>query len=239
MSEAAGNMQRFIVRGIAVLGLVLLTTSPVPSYAAATEDAGDTTPRIAGCRIGFEGTFKVGYWTPVWVNVSGGSAAAKLTVAVTTLDNDGVDVTTSAAAAPAGPTLLYVRVGRLGSSVRVKLLGDDGQILDRVELPSPRSMERGTHFVALPSTGQLIVQVGPAKLGLGDVLEDQEAADGSIQSGFAQIRDVASLPTDWFGYEAVDVLVLTTGDVDFCRGLPPTAGGLPPSDDGWSSAADW
>jgi hypothetical protein len=138
---------------------------------------------------------------------------------VTTSDSDGVDVTISAAAESGGPTLLYTRVGRLGSAVQVKLVAEDGRVLDRAELSAQRRQEGGSRYVALPSTGQLVVQIGPAALGLADALADQEAADGSVTSGVVQIVDIESLPIDWFGYEAVDILVLTTGDVAFCERL--------------------
>ncbi|MEX2093882.1 MAG: hypothetical protein WD971_14445, partial [Pirellulales bacterium] len=207
-------MHTVTARGTFALGLLAWAFWTAPTWAADVES-----PRIAQCRIGFDGTFKVGHWTPVWVTTTGNLAAAKATIEATTADSDGVAVTVSVAAESGGPTLLYTRIGRLGSAVQVKLVDEDGLVLDRIELSAQRGQEGGARYIALPSIGELILQVGSGSLGLNEVLTDQEATDGSLTSGFVQVTDVESLPTDWFGYEAVDVLVLTTSDLAFCERL--------------------
>ena len=53
--------------------------------------------RIKDCRVGFAGAYKVGHWTPVWVDVVGAAALADAQVEVTVNDSDGVPVTVSAA----------------------------------------------------------------------------------------------------------------------------------------------
>jgi hypothetical protein len=197
-----------------VFGMLVPVAKAAPAWAAE-----DMVPRIADCRIGFDGTFKVGHWTPVWVKVSGDTMAAKTSIELTTIDSDGVEVTVSTAAGSDGPTLLTTRVGRLGSAVQLKLVAEDGHLLDRAELSARRGQEGGARYVALLATGQLVVQIGPGALGLAEVLAEQEADDGTTASGFVQLTDVDALPTDWFGYDGVDVLVLTTSDVAFCERL--------------------
>lgn len=207
-------MHSFNTRLATLLALVLLASAPAR---AAKLDADP--PRIAGCRIGFDGSFKVGHWTPVWVDVAGKVAAARPHVEVATVDSDGVEVTVSSGDTSIGPTLLYTRVGRLGSGVTVKLVGDDGRVLDRLELNSTDANQTDTRYAALPATGQLIVQIGPADLDISHVLDAPEATDGSVAGAAVELTDVESLPTDWFGYEGVDVLVLTTSDAAFCERL--------------------
>ena len=55
------------------------------------------------------------------------------------------------------------------------------------------------------------------------MLAEAQSDDGPRESAVAQITDVESLPTDWFGYEGVNVLVLATGDVAFCERLATDA----------------
>jgi hypothetical protein len=195
------------------LGLTVLAMTAAPTCAVEP-----TPPQIDECRIGFDGTYKVGHWTPVWVKVSGDESATNSIVEVTAIDSDGVDVTILAPAAPTGETLLYTRVGRLASSVQIRLRAADGRLLDRAEI-SPQSQNGQSRSVALPATGQLVVQIGPATLGIESLIDDQEAFDGALVGDAVQLVDVESLPTDWFGYDAVDVLVLTTNDVAFCERL--------------------
>ncbi len=211
-------MQTVTARGTFVLGLLAWAFWTAPTWAADAES-----PSIAECRIGFDGTFKVGHWTPVLVTTTGDVAKTNPTIEVTTADSDGVAVTVSAAAASGGPTLLYTRIGRLESAVQVKLVDESGRVLNRIELSAPRGQEGGARYIALPSTGELLLQLGAGSLGLDEVLADQEAVDSSLTSNFVQVTDVDSLPTDWFGYEAVDVLVLTTSDVAFCERLAADA----------------
>jgi hypothetical protein len=181
--------------------------------------ADESAPRIAECRVGFDGTLKVGHWTPVWVDVTGALRDASANIELTTFDSDGVDITVSAVAQTAESTLLYTRLGRLGSGMRVRLVADDGKTIDQVEIV-PASLQTGSAgFTSLPSTGSLVLQLGPGELGLAGVLADPSASDGAAVGAAVQIVDVEALPTEWFGYDAVDVLVLSTSDVDFCTQL--------------------
>ena len=193
---------------------------------AAVRAADDARPHIADCRIGFDGMFKVGHWTPIWVATAGDVSSTKLTIEVTTPDNDGVEVTTAAPVVTSGssaeglwPTQLYIRAGRLGGTVTVKLVSEDHRVLDRRELSARTNQGEGSQFVPLPSTGEMVIQLGQRSIGLDEALFDEESEDAASTRRVAQIADVEALPTDWFGYDGIDVLVLTTGDSAFCTRL--------------------
>lgn len=201
-------MQPLRRRTASLLSVICLAAFATRSLAA---DA-SASPTIADCSIGFSGTFKVGHWTPVEVVVEGDPAATKSTIEAIALDSDGVEVTTSTAAV-SGKNVLYTRVGRFGSSVRVRLLVGGGRVLDRAELATAGP------FAPLPATGELLVQIGPGDLDIEKLIDRRDVGDGRAASAAVQIVDVESLPIDWFGYEAVDVLVLSTGDSAFCERL--------------------
>jgi hypothetical protein len=182
---------------------------------AAETTTGDT-PRIGDCRIGFADQFKVGFWTPIWVDVSGAPADAQLSIEVTTNDSDGVATTVSSPRA-SDSTLLYAKMGRIGSPIRIALESGN-EVLDRRELAT-RIRPDSTHVVSLPSTSELIMQIGAESAGLPEAFPERESSDGTPARRVVRVDRVDRLPTEWYGYEGVDVLVLMTGDVEMCRQL--------------------
>jgi len=200
------------------LGTLLLTLFAAAPLESGVFAAADSGPAITECRVGLDGTLKVGHWTPVWVEVAVGTAA-KARIELTAIDSDGVEVTVAREVASAGPNLLYTRVGRLGSSLRLRLLDAEGNIFDRTELAPVNQVDGGGRFTALPSTGTLVLQIGPGDLGLQTVIADPSTSDTATVGVAAQIVDVDALPTDWFGYDAVDVIVIATSEVSFCERL--------------------
>lgn len=208
---------------LATLAVLVLDGACAPATA---DEPADASPRIAECRIGFDGVFKVGHWTPVAVAVSGDAAGAALAVEVTAADNDGVPVTVSAPVPNSAKPVDGIRqvrlsnmVGRVGGSVTAKLVSEDGRVVDRRQLSTALSRQSGPKFAPLPASGELVLQIGPGSLGLADEFAEQDEPAGGTVRRFVQLEDVDALPTDWFGYDAVDVVVLTTGDVDFCQRL--------------------
>ncbi len=199
--------------------ILLVSGVAVLLCAPSTHAAEDSAPRLADCHVGFDGLFKVGHWTPIWVTTGGDVSSSKLTIEVTTPDSDGVLVTTAEPVVDSRPTLVYVRAGRLGGAVTVRLLSDDHRVLDRTKLSTDSSRGGGSRFRPLPSTGELVVQLGGSSVGLDEALIDEELDDAAATRGVVTVADVDALPTDWFGYDGVDVLVLTTNDAAFCARL--------------------
>ena len=63
-----------------------------PPLAADARAAGGSGPSILGMRVGFNGRYKAGAWTPVEVAVQGGAEDCRVRLMVSAPDSDGVDV---------------------------------------------------------------------------------------------------------------------------------------------------
>jgi hypothetical protein len=216
---------------LVMLCLLLARGAVASAMPEAGRQASGEGAKITGCRIGFDDHFKVGFWTPIWVDVSDAPSASKLSIEVATCDSDGVATTTTVpmtsgedrSASPSGSsdavatTLLYIKVGRLGSAIHVALLDGD-KTLDRRDIQS-QVFADSSHAASLRATSELVLQLGSATVGLRDALPDRDSSQGSITRHVLEVNRVDGLPTEWYGYEGVDVLVLTTADVEFCRQL--------------------
>jgi hypothetical protein len=197
----------------AILAAVIAFFCGASALAAGQPEEG---PRIASCHVGFDDHFKVGFWTPIWVNVAGAPHDAQLSIEVTTSDSDGVAMTVSAPCTGES-TLIYTMVGRIGSPIRVALLSG-GEVLDRHELSSGIQPD-GTQVSPLSSTTELILQIGSASAGLQESFPESDASEGRLARRVVHVASVDRLPTQWYGYEGINILVLTTADVVMCREL--------------------
>jgi hypothetical protein len=191
---------------------------------AAAENLLRLTPHITSCRIGFDGNFKVGHWTPLHITIRAGvvKSRPKYTVEVEAPDSDGVRTTvTSPELTADDPYLLhtmYVKLGKQMGSVHVRLL-ENGEVVDaRVILPGKAAAGEPT-VRSLPASSELIVAVAPSSFGLSEAVANRPASAGIAGRQVVELDSIADLPDQWFGYEAVDVLVLSIGDGSLWRAL--------------------
>lgn len=169
-------------------------------------------PQIKSVVLGFDGVYKVGYWTPVHVTIGGGAKPGQARLELIVPDGDGVQ----SAVIDEQPWDLpinqettltrYVKFGRIGSEITARLRDADGNLLASSESPAGRLPP------AEPSTRELVLTVG-RDAGVDGTLRDanrgRTAEEGRISK---LVQDAARLPEVWFGYEGVDALVLTTAD---------------------------
>jgi len=121
----------------------------------------------------------------------------------------------------------YVRPGSAGSTFTVKLHKADGEEVQT--MPRLQRNPSDPKNEVLEPRDVLYLTVGSRLPGLKSaVLEpDRPAAAGEAgeepedrgKQRFAFIENVAAMPDRWFGYEAVDVLVLTTASDTFVNQL--------------------
>jgi hypothetical protein len=220
-------------RGFLLLLAWVITS---PTWAAAP-------PRIVegGVRIGFRGVrdkgqSRNGVWAPVQVTLKAGAddvTRDSYHLIVETTDGEAVPYVYSVPV-PAIPAngeqivFAYARPGSDGCAFTIKLRkadGQDVQTLPRIQRdPSSTQSEIiGVHDVLYLTVGSRLPALKqalkhPEKPGApGEVAEEEE--EGGSQR-FAFVENVAGLPDRWFGYEGVDIVVLTTASDTFVDQLP-------------------
>lgn len=192
-------------------------------WASAAAAAESRLPEIKSLQLGFNGQYKEALWTPAVVTIHGGTDMATGTLLLESPDGDGVGTIVGPPEDhplqfPAGrdtTVTLYLKPGSSAPSVTVRLLLDG-------ESPIRREFYAGDSDLpnmALPATRALILALGPPA-GIEDRSKSQLSEE--LRPKIVQLSGVDELPTHWYGYEAVDTLVLLTSRPDVYRQL--TAG---------------
>lgn len=171
---------------------------------------------IESVRVGFDGTYKVGHWTPVWVTLAGGTESIRGELSIQVADCDGIQ-TRFTAAAPiqlaAGEKLTVsrcIKFGRRGDNLSVELAGHEGLVTQRV-------FKSGEFPIAHLSSERMIVTVG-GSVGTSDVIQE---LPGDRPVAWAEVPSLAHLPEHWCGYEGVDTVVVLTSQTAALDGLTP------------------
>jgi hypothetical protein len=207
----------------------LLLAAAVLAYPCSSRASTQETlrgPVIARIEIGFKNHYKLGFWTPVLVEVAGGDREQDndLRIKVTAFDSDGVPTTASAPVPSSSDRggnrslTVYTQVGRIASSIQVSLLEGDRQIDTRTLLP-PDKQNADAAVFPIAATSELIVSLGANPYGLPDAVGNRTANGSHIGRQVLEIDQVTSLPSVWYGYDAVDVLIIPVGDGRICRAL--------------------
>jgi hypothetical protein len=188
------------------------------------DEARSLGPHIASCRIGFDGTYKVGHWTPAHVTLSSQPMldGQNYAIEVETVDSDGVTTVYTSSRLldrnAGSVNTVYVKFGRPNSPCRIRLLKDDKVIDERVVRPGEKTEGELTINV-LPATAELLVTLAPAPFGFREAISDRAASTGLHARRVVELATIADLPDRWIGYEAIDVLVLSIGDGSLWREL--------------------
>lgn len=213
-------MYFFPVRYLAiVVGLLWLSAA---AGRAADRAAPDIT--IDDVRIGIGGAYKVGHWTPVWVTLSNSGPDINVQLQIAARDGEGVqailvrtpDTHVRLKAGSKTTALQYMKAGRAGSSLTVRVTGDQGELARR-SFSSSSSSSSGGLGRAEPSTQQMVVTLGAAA-GIEDAAR-KTRRDRSQPVTVCAVSDRDELPTEWYGYEAVDTVFATSGDAGILEQL--------------------
>jgi hypothetical protein len=167
--------------------------------------------------------FKAGAWTPITVRVRGGEdgfPGGKLQVE--TLDSDDVlnvfTIPVPRLAKGAAPKTLcaYVKPGCAGAEITLAAFDHEGK----------KYSLRASDFEPLDFSKQIYLSLGSSLPDLGRALlrvkagAERETEPTEQRTHYlVHADDVKQLPTRWYGYEAVDLLVFPTGNRAFLKDL--------------------
>ncbi len=204
--------------------------------------------KIEKVQVGFPKTveasfYKAAAWTPVYVYLTNEGSekidGKEYALVVETADSEDVQnhyterrllplLNPGESTNP--PLLAYVRPGGDTSEITVHVQNNEGRIIDSKK-PDPYAAE------ALPANAQIVLLAG-SKLhgmkgalihtdhgaGLGgiggqQVQEDEDSLDAKGPLRFVYVEKVEQLPARWFGYQGVDLMVLTTAREEFISNL--------------------
>jgi len=210
--------------------IVFLLLASVCLFAAPAWAQLPAEPTIADAQIGFGGVYKLGCWTPLTVELRGGSQAWTGRVVVTVPDSDGVP--TRVVSEPDRPVgidpgqttrvRLFVRIGQSMSPVQVKFFSDDGKERAKRTFYAGSEAGQGSVTGGVPATNRLLLEFGPA-LGLGELVQSDGNTEGrydeQLTTRVARIEKADDLPTRWYGYESIETVLLTTSEPERYRPL--------------------
>lgn len=206
-------------RAFLLLGVLLAWSTP----AARAQDA----PRIISAQVGFPATeknepprFKLGLWTPITVELQAGASGldnAVLTVETSDSENVGTVFTVKIPNLPAGAkrtVLAYSRPGNSDGRFALNLRDAKGATLVSATVSQPPLDLRESLIL---SVGMKLPELDDALLGLRrarpDTAEVQDPAD-SWPRRAGHVTNPDRLPDNALGYDAVDLLILGTGDTE-------------------------
>jgi hypothetical protein len=204
-----------MIRSCVALGLIIAASAVVGGaargqQAAVREADGEVAGNleIEGVRLGFNGVYKVGRWTPLAVTLqSKREAPLKGELVVEVVDGDGIATLIREPGVNIAPRTsivvqTLVKPGRPRAPVKVRFESTAGAV--------ERAFAEDNIKQALLATQELFLEVG-RPIGL-DRLR-QLYAGANLELPAAALEKAADkLPVNWLGYDAVDVVAVTTSE---------------------------
>ncbi|MCA9236079.1 MAG: hypothetical protein KDA44_11445 [Planctomycetales bacterium] len=218
LPESRGS-RSFVVRALAV-AMIVAATATVPSRAGAEEG-----PQIVGLQLGFNGSCKLGCWTQAEVTLLGGDKPLTGVLQVTAEDADGVPAATispptrAVGVQPGVETTarVFLRPGKSGGAITVRFLVDGKPAATETFRPALEPNPRQIKY-PLAATNELIVLAGPAA-GIGELIRSDSSDNEQAATIASRLKSVEQLPLEWYGYEGVSTVILTTSEPEFYRPL--------------------
>jgi hypothetical protein len=214
----------------------------VPSSALAQRSSRGV--EVENMRVGFDASisslkssnsFKIGAWTPIWVQLRGGNERFTGFMDVSVADDDGTPTTFRMPVdVPANQSARFTAYGRPGSrqpEFAIRLIDQNGRkvggaLQDTVMPQAPESI--------MPD-GNLILTMGRPQ-GVETIASlpgFQVAERGSNRNGTSGVdvitaridpQQVGSMPGRWYGYDAARAIVVDTTDQDAISALDALRG---------------
>jgi hypothetical protein len=204
-------MSRFLVVCCAALVGLCLNSSALLAEAPRSDEPA----QITDVRLGFNGVYKGGYWTPLEVVIQSrepDGAARDLTLSLA--DGDGLAVSTVPQRVTVSDQETVVRTlvkpGRPKPTIDVALRGAGDDVVARTFVLDDERQK------PLLATQELVVEVG-RPVGM-ERLQQFYPAASLERPAAALVKDPRALSEEWRGYDGVDLVVVTTSDLAALRG---------------------
>ena len=203
------------LRWLPIIGCLLSNIAAALEYAPPP-------PTIEEVRVGFNGRYKLGCWTPVVVAIESDGVAADCFLQLTTVDGDGVpcrypSVKFQIADDGRRKADSLIRFGTAEPTLIIEVNSGHRQSA-RMQLTSETSKESSPSPLAAGE--KLIVAVGPATT-LGDLATGAAAGGEAARFKVARYDDAAQLPADSLAYDAVDAVYLAADQASRYASLKP------------------
>lgn len=171
-----------------------------------------TRGQITNVRIGWCETYKLGRWTPIAVDMK---LSAPMTgkLVISARDGEGIwyDITTAdpLTLKPGQVTVTtYARLG-INDQIQVRWIPDNGG--------APLNYVREVTERPVTAWQQLVVSLG-SDVSIAEAMQRLRREPDETVMG-VHVSDPSTLPEQWYGYDGVDVLVITTSQLDWIRSL--------------------
>lgn len=209
---------RFVWKSFCALFMLFCFTAINSTAVLADEDAKpsrkNATPAITDLQVGFENTWKLGFWIPCSVEVSAGEEAISGSVEVDAPDSDGVVATYfakeekfSLKANEKKRISFLIRVGQGDANITARFVLENGQTITKT-MQSSISARPGIGR-SLPGSSRLMLVLGP-RVGLRNAFAggDEQRITRTYVVGSDAI---ATLPESAVGYNGLNAVVLSAG----------------------------
>jgi hypothetical protein len=205
-----GNM-RLAAR---VLTFTLLAAAWQATIAVAGQSAN---PAIGSIRVGFNGHYKVGFWTPIEVMLAAGSQDIDGDLEVIVPDGDGVPtrVVERGVSLKAGEkkgTRLVIKPGRPHAPITVALRATENGATIAERTFSGDEVPAALGTGSKSGAAKLILELG-SQLQFGASIRFSEEGDPE-ETAVVCLDDPSQWPDRWFAYDGVDLIVVTTGKAE-------------------------
>lgn len=172
--------------------------------------------------------FKAGAWTPVFVDIEAGDEPfTEASLVVETTDSDDVQNNYTLVRLPAigsresYTALAFTKPGSVGSEIIVRISNRNNneefthkKVYDAVELHDLIFLAAGSHLTGLKQS--LAAELKQAE---GAIPQNPNVLSGMNHGRVSYIDSATVLPTRWFAYQPVDLMIISTARADFTNEL--------------------
>lgn len=181
-----------------------------PLAAKATQNSAESSAiESESISVGIANHYKIGHWATVDCTIKNVPATEDVSIEVTTVDNDGIPVTSAqaiSATATATTAVLQTCPGRLGASLELAIKQGGNTIHTKPIRAGAAGFEQ---LVELPITAELILWLGASDQQILDSLTRRDEQSGRFVQKATSVTNAEKLPTHWITYSPVDLVILT------------------------------